>query len=218
MRHLLQPRVLNQAGLAAALTTLACYPRLALWTEKQQALPLLVTAIFICGIVMWSFVFAWHTPYTNRSIVFIKPGAKLFVGATFAGIGLSLGWKFWLDPALRPALPQDYPADFLHWLATVLFVLAFGQLFLTFAPFDWLMRLCRNERLAIVLTAAFATGIAATRLQAHAEAIPTNVFIGALAFRFLGGLVATFLYLRGGIALAWWWALVIELRLLAELL
>jgi len=218
MRHLLQPRVLNQASLAAAGTTLACYPRLALWTEKSQAIPLLLCAVFICSIVMWSFVFAWHTPYAQRPIFFIKPSQKLFAGVTFAGIILALGCRLWLDPALCSALPEDYPADLKHWLATVPFVLVFGQLFLIFAPLDWLMRLCRNERIAIALTAAFAASVAAMKLQAHAGSIPTELFIAFLAGRFFTGLLVAWLYLRGGMALAWWWALLFELRLLPELL
>ena len=217
MRHLLQPRVLNQAVLAAAITALASYPRLALWTEKQLPIPLLLSAIFICGIVMWSFVFAWHTSYTHRPVFFIQPGQKLFTGVTFAGLAFALSYKLWPDPALRSALPHEYPANLSAWLATVPFALTFSLLFLTFAPFDWLMRLCRNERIALGLTAAFATGVAAMKLQAHANAIPTDVFIGCLAVRFFSGLMATFLYLRGGIALAWWWTLMFELRLLPEL-
>jgi hypothetical protein len=218
MRHLLQPRTLQRATFAAALTTMACYFRLSHWTEQPLPIYLSLSAVFICSIVMWSFVFAWHPPCVNRPIFLIPPGQKFFAGVTLAAMGLSLGYKQWLDPALRSALPKDYPADLFHWLATLLFMLGFGQLFLTFAPFDWLMRLCRNERLAILLTAVFTASIAAMRLHSHADAIPTDVFIIALLFRFLSGLLAAFLYLRGGIALAWWWTLVIELRLLPELL
>jgi hypothetical protein len=208
---------LNQAVLAAAITALASYPRLLLWTEKQLALPLLLSAIFICSIVMWGFVFAWHTPYAHHPVFFTPPGQKLFAGVTLAGIIFALGYRLWLDPALRSALPNEYPANRLEWLATVPFVLTFGLLFLIFAPFDWLLRLCRKERIALGLTAAFVAGIAAMKMQSHADAIPTNIFIGCLTARFLGGLMATFLYLRGGIVLAWWWAIIFELRLLPEL-
>jgi hypothetical protein len=115
-------------------------------------------------------------------------------------------------------MPEDYPADLQHWLATVPFVFAFGQLFLTFAPFDWLMRLCRNWRISAVLTAAFGVSVTVMKLQPHADSIPTPVFVGFLAGRFLGALLAALFYLRGGMVLAWWWAFLFELRLLPELL
>jgi hypothetical protein len=168
--------------------------------------------------VLWSFVFAWHTPYTNRPIFFVRFNSKLFLAATFAGIALSLASKLWLDPSLRAALPEDYPADWQHWLAGIPFVFAFGQLFLTFAPCDWLMRLCRNQRIAAVLTAAFGVSVTAMKLQPHAGAISTTVFVCFLAGRFLGALLAVIFYLRGGMVLAWWWAFLFELRLLPDLL
>jgi hypothetical protein len=218
MRHLLQPRILNQALLAAASSTLACYPRLALWNTKNLPLSFLFFAVFVCSIVLWSFVFAWHTPYTNRPVFYAKFDPKLFLGATFTGIVLSLGCKVWLDPAMRTAMPDDYPADWQHWLATVPFVLAFGQLFLTFAPCDWLMRLCRNQRITCVLTAAFGVSVTAMKLQPYAGSISTPVFVCFLAGRFLGALLAVIFYLRSGMVLAWWWAFLFELRLLPELL
>jgi hypothetical protein len=218
MRHLLQPRVLSQASLAAAVSTLACFPRLTFWTAKQLPVPFLLAAIFICGIVLWSFVFAWHTPYTNRPVFFAKFDSKLFLAATFAGIVLALTCKLWLDPTLRKVLPEDYPTDLANWLATLPFLFGFGQLFLTFAPFDWLMRLCRNVWASAILTALFGVGITAAKLQQHAGSIPPLVLVGLLTGRFIGGLLAVIFYLRGGMVLAWWWAFLFELRLLPELI
>jgi hypothetical protein len=218
MRHMLQPRVLNQAVLAALVSALASYPRFSLLSARPVPIWFLEAAIFICGITLWSFVLAWHAPYTNRPVFFVKCDGKIFLAATMGGIILALACRLWLDPALRQKLPEDYPADLVHWLATVPFVLGFGQLFLTFAPFDWLMRLCRNRPVAACLTALFGVGVTAMKLHPHAGTIPPLVFTGLLAARFVGGLLAVVLYLRGGLALAWWWALLLEIRLLPELI
>ena len=217
MRHLLQPRVLNRAVLAALVSALACYPRFSLWSVRPVPIWFLEAAIFICGITLWSFVLAWHTPYTDRPVFFAKWNGKLFLAATVVGIPLASARRLWLDPALRQQLPEDYPADLVHWLAMVTFVLGFGQLFLTFAPFDWLMRLCRHQWVSACLTALFGLGVTVMKLRPHAEAIPPLVFAGLLAARFVVGLLAVMLYLRGGMVLAWWWALLLELRLLPEL-
>jgi hypothetical protein len=218
MRHLLQPRTLYWGSLAAAGSALACWPRLALWKASHLPLPYLLFSIFICSIVLWSFVFAWHTPYTRRPIFAAKFSPKLFSITTAIGIVLAGVSKVWLDPQMRAVFPEDYPADLIHWLAEVLFVFGLGQLFLTFAPCDWLMRLCRNQTITMALTASFGASVMAMKLQPHAGEISTPIFACILAGRFLGGLLAVFFYLRGGMALAWWWAFIFELRLLPEVL
>lgn len=218
MRHLLQPRVLGQASLAAAVATLACYPRLSLWTVSPLPAPLLALTMFVCGIVLWGFVFAWHTPYTGRPVLTVKLEKNLFVATTLAGLVLALVCRLWLDPELSRILPEDFPADLERWLVTLPFLFGFGLLFLTFAPFDWLMRLCRRTWIAALLTALFGVGVTAMRLEPHVDAIPPLVLAGLLAGRFVGALLAVFLYLRGGLLLAWWWAFLFELRLLPELL
>lgn len=218
MRHLLQPRTLNRALLAAAVSTLACWPRLESWSPRALPLPFLLFTIFICSIVLWSFVFAWHVPYSGRPVFLARFEPRLWLGATLAGTVLALVCRRWLDPVLRAALPEDYPASGQDWVFSLPFVFAFGQLFLTFAPCDWLLRLCRNPRLTVVLVAAFGVGITAMKLQAHAGEISLPVFAVFLAGRFAGALLAAVFYLRGGMALAWWWALLFELRLLPELI
>jgi hypothetical protein len=218
MRHLLEPRTLTRATLAAAGTTLACCPRLLLWNTKQFPLPYLLFTIFVCCIVLWSFVLGWHTPYTSRPILAAKFNPKLFSVVTVAGIILSAASLFWFDPKLRAVLPEDYPADLVHWLADVLFLIAFWQLFLIFAPCDWLMRLCRNQPVTVALTAAFGVSVTVMKLQPHAGEIATPVYVCFLAGRLLGASLAVLIYLRGGMALAWWWAFLLELRLLPGLL
>jgi len=204
--------------LAALVSALAGCPRFLLWPARPVPIWFLEAAVFICGITLWSFVLAWHAPYTGRPVLFVKWDGKSFLAATVGGIILALACRQWLDPALRQQLPEDYPADLIHWLATVPFVLGFGQLFLTFAPFDWLMRLCRSQWVSVCLTALFGVGVTAMKLHPQAGTIPPMVFAGLLAARFVGGVLAVVFYLRGGLALAWWWALIFESRLLPELI
>lgn len=217
MRHLLQPRTLYWASLAAAGSALACYPRLALWKTNHLPLPFLLFNIFICGIVLWSFVFAWHTPYTGRPIFAAKFSPKLFSITTAIGIILAGVSTVWFDPKMRTVFPEDYPTNLMHWFAEILFVFGLGLLFLTFAPCDWLMRLCRNQTVTVALTAVFGASVMAMKLQPHAGEISTQMYMGVLAGRLLGGSLAVWLYLRGGMALTWWWAFIFELRLLPGL-
>jgi hypothetical protein len=218
MRHLLQPRTLNRASLAALISALACYPRLSLWSASPFPIWFLEAAIFICGIVLWSFVFAWHTPHTDRPVLVLKWETKPFLAATLAGITLATACHLWLDPALRAKLPEDYPADLPHWLATVPFGLAFTQLFLTFAPFDWLMRLCRNRWAAASLTALFGAGVVAMKIHGPASDISPPLLTVLLVGRFVGGFLSVMFYLRGGLILAWWWMFLFEARHLPDLI
>ena len=133
------------AGVAALVSALACYPNLSLWLKPSAPIWYLEAVIFLCCIILWGFVFAWHTPYTGRPVFVLKPGLKPFCAATVIGILAAAcfvcGWIRRFDPSCR----KNYPADLKHWLATVLFSLALIQLFLVFAPFDWLMRLLKNR-------------------------------------------------------------------------
>src|ERR1700753_1807435 len=128
MRHLLQPRVLNLALGAAALSAIASYPRLSLWSNRPDSLIFSETAIFFCSTVLWGFVFAWHEPYTSRPVFMWKFEPKLIIGVTVAALGLAAIYHFWLDPLMKSKLPEDYPTDAKHWLATLPFVLCFNLL------------------------------------------------------------------------------------------
>src|ERR1035437_363293 len=152
MRHLAQPRVLKLAAIASLVTTLACYLRLAHWLNRSDPVWLLTGVIFFCSIVLWSFVFAWHTQYTHRPVFTLKVEPRLFITVTLAGIAVATVFHLFLDPALRVKTPEEYPADVKQWLAIVLFSLAFNQLYFVFAPFAWLVRLLQNRRVATVLT------------------------------------------------------------------
>jgi hypothetical protein len=188
VRHLVQPRTLRLAGIAALATTLACYPRLSLWGNRSAPLWYLEAVIFFCAIVLWGFVFAWHTTYTQRPVLTLKLEPRRFAIVTVVGIAVATGLHLFLDPTLRLKTPEDYPVDPEQWFALVLFSLAFNQLFLVFAPFAWLIRLFKNQWVAVGLTVLF----------------------GAV-------ILAVSFYLRGGVLLSWWWTLLIEARHLLDL-
>ena len=214
MRHLLQPKVLNLAAIAALASALACYPRISLWTGRSAPIWYLEGAIFLCGIILWSFVFAWHEPYTHRPVFVLKPEPKLFLAATLIGIGAAVVFHLWLDPSLRLKLPEEYPTNLKRWFAQVLFALAFNQLFLLFAPFAWLMRLFKNRRAAISLTVLFGVCLLAMKIRSLPTPIPSLPLAALLAGRIVMGFLAVSFYLRGGVLLVWWWTLLFEARLL----
>ncbi len=205
MRDLLHPRVLNQASVAAMVSALACYPRMSLWLNRSAPIWYLEAVLFLCSIVLWAFVFAWHKPYTNRPVFVLNLEPKVVAVATLLGIVAVIVYYFWLDPLLRPKLPEEYPADFKHWFAMMLFSLGLNQLFVTFAPFDWLMRLFKNRWLATCLTALFGTCVLAMKIHSLATPISPSLWTMLLTGRIIAGLLAVWFYLRGGVILVWWW-------------
>jgi len=217
MRHLAQPRVLKLAGIASLVTTLACYPRLPLWLNRSFPIYYLEALIFFCGIVLWGFVFAWHTTYTHRPVFALKVEPQLFIIVTVAGIAVATAFHLFLDPALRLKMPEDYPANLRQWLAMALFSLAFNQLFFIFAPFAWLIRLFQNQRVATVLTVLFGAFVLTIKCRAATTPIPSLLFAALLAVRIGMGFLSVSFYLRGGVLLSWWWTLLVEARLLFDL-
>ena len=217
MRNLAQPRVLKLAGVASLATTLACYLRLAFWLKRSDPLWLLTAAIFLCSIVLWSFVFAWHTQYTHRPVFTINVEPRLFITVTVAGIAVATAYHWFLDPSLRLKTPEEYPADMKQWLAIVLFSMAFNQLFLIFAPFAWLMRLFQNRRMATVLTVLFGAAVLAIKIHSTPTPISPVLFAAFLTGRIAMGFLAVWIYLRGGVLLSWWWTLLVEARLLLDM-
>jgi hypothetical protein len=217
MRDLLQPRVLNRASLAALISALACYPRLSLWLHRPAPVWYLEATIFICAIMLWGFVFAWHEKYTKRPVFVLKAGPKMIAAATLLAIIAAVVFGVWFDPALRSKWPEEYPADLAHWFALVPFSLAFNQLFLTFAPCDWLMRLLKNRWLAASLTALFGACVLAMKTQTLATPVPPVLLAVLLAGRITGEFLVAWFYLRGGVILVWWWTLLFEARHLFKL-
>ncbi len=217
MRDLAQPRVLRLAVTASLFTTVACYPRLALWPNRPRPLWYLEAVIFVCGIFLWGFVFAWHTPYARRPVFALKIEPRLFGVITLAGIVVAAIFHSYLDPVLRLKMPEDYPADPRQWFAWAMFSLAFNQLFFVFAPFAWCIRLFQNRRVATLLTVLFGTAVLAIKIHSTPAPISTALFAALLAGRIAMGFLAVSFYLRGGVLLSWWWTLLIEGRHLLDL-
>ena len=217
MRHLFQPRVLNMAVIAALVSALACYPRLSLWLNRSEPVWYLDGTIFLCSIVLWGFVFAWHTQYTNRPVFELKLERGPFIAATLVAIFAAVVFDLALDPSLRSKIPQDYPVDLENWFASVLFSLAVNQLFLLFAPFDWLMRLFKNRWVATNLTVLFGALLLVMRMQSLHTQLPLSLFLAVLIVQILMGFLAVSFYLRGGVLLVWWWTFLFEARHLLNL-
>lgn len=109
MRSLAQPEVLKSAVIAALISSLACFPRLWLWPNRRYDLWYLEACVLLVGIVLWAFVFAWHTQYTQRPVFTLKPGLAPFLLATLSGVGAAILLRVWLDPTLRLRTPRIIP-------------------------------------------------------------------------------------------------------------
>lgn len=216
MRRLAQPEVLKFAFIAALLTALLCSPRLLLWTKRPYPLWYLEAVLFFGGIVLWAFVFAWHTAYTKRPVFTLRISPALFALTTLAGIAAALGLRLLLDPTLRLRTPEDFPVSMDQWIAKTLFGLAFLQLFLTFAPFAWLVRLFRQPSVAFALTVLFGVIVLALNNRSSPTPVPLPLFAAQLLGRVVMGSLSLLIYLRGGLLLAWWWGLLIEARHLPD--
>ena len=212
MRHLAQTRVLSQAGYAAVITALACYPRLAVWLERPY------TTVFGCGIilgttfVLWAFVFAWQPAYAHRPVIRFQFPARIWVIATAYGIFSAIVLHFVMDPELRVTTPKDYPANWHSWVAMCLFSVAFDPLFLCFAPYAFFMRLLRRPEVSLALTVMFGIFVQCLKIDSSHPRPPALLIIELLAVHTIAGFVNVYLYLKGGALAVWWAVLLLELR------
>ena len=217
MRDFVQPRVLKWAGIAALASTLASYPRLSFWLNRPYVIWYLVAAIFFCAIVLWGFVFAWHTKYTRRPVFTLKIEPMVFLAVTLIAIAAAAVFHWFLDASLRPKLPEEYPVGVYQCIAWLLWSLTFNQLFLLFAPFAWSMRLFRNLWVATGVIVLFGIFVQVLRLQSSPVSIPPLLLATFVTSRVLTSFLAVWFYLRGGILLIWWWTFLFEARHLLDL-
>ena len=212
MRRLAQPQVVTSAAIAAALSAVLSYPRMVLWDNRPFSVWYPEAIILFCGFVLWAFVFAWHTEYTHRPVFTLRIKLPVFAAATFVGLITGLGLHWMIDPAVKLRNPQDYPVDFQHWVATTLFALAFTQLFLLYAPFAWIIRLFRNERVATWITVALGVLVLALKSNSSPTPLPTSLLLELLVLRIASAWFAIWFYLRGGMLLVWWLGFLVEAR------
>lgn len=217
MQRLAQPEVVRNASLAALVTTLAAYPRLALWVTRLYALEILCLAMLLTSFVLWAFVFAWYPVYAQRQ-VFRRPERPGDWGlTTLLGLAGALVLQLGVDPVLRGSSPEDYPTTVMSWVAVLLFTLAFAQLFLCLAPFAFFLRLLRQP--AWAMGATVLVGVVLLLLQL--QRVPVSLspaFIGFLLIvRVIFGVVSVWLFYRGGVGLVWWWTVCLHGRLLLSL-
>jgi hypothetical protein len=216
VRRLAQPKVVASAAIAAAASTLLSLPRMLLWEDRKFYLWYVEATIFFCGFVLWAFVFAWHSEYSHRPVFTLKIKPLDIAIVTLLGILGALASRCFFDPYLRTINPEEYPADLTHWLASILFVLTFSQLFLVFAPYAWAIRLFRNEKLAMGFTVALGVAVWLLKIHSSPHALPSWLFFSLFLSRIIQGFFLVFFYLRGGILLVWWLGLLVEARHLLD--
>ena len=212
MRSLAKPEVLQSAVLAGLITAVACYPRLYLAAKLNYPVWYLETMLFLGSIVLWAFVFAWHTEYCGQPVLTFEIRRGPFTWATTSGLVAALVLRFWLDPVLRARTPDDYPVSLEQWAAMTLFSLAFTQLFLVFAPFAWLMRLIKRQRPAIVLTVLFGLYVLVVKNYRSPQPPTLTLWIALVVIRVVVGLGSVLFFLRGGLILVWWWSFLLQSR------
>lgn len=212
MRSLAQPQVLRSAGLAALGTSGLCFPRLWLATSRVYPVWYLEAVLFLGGMVLWGFVFAWHQKYANAPVFTVRfPPDSIWL-ATLSGLAVATILFLLVDDPVRKLTPEDYPTTFRQWGSTVLFSLAFSQLLLVFAPFAWLVRLFHRREPAIFLTVLF--GVVVLLIKNHSSPVPfpTGLLSGLVLVRIAAGFLSVWLFLRGGVLLVWWWGFLVHGR------
>jgi len=212
VRSLLQPGVLKSAGIAALITSLVSFPRLALWSDRPRPLWLLSLTLTWASFILWSFVFGWLPQTAHRPIPTVKARPALWSAATCAGLAGAVMLRLFIDSVLQPLVPGDYPDTYEAWLAMTLFTLAFDQLFLCFAPFAFFVRLSQNQRAAAGLTVLFGVALLCLRINSLASQVSPFFVAELFVWRTGAGFLALYFYLKGGALLVWWWVLLLQLR------
>ena len=218
MLSLGRPEVLKSAIIAGLCSALVSWPRIATAPHLRYPAWYLEAVVLFGGIILWGFVFAWHTQYTQRPVFTFKIAIGPLVLATVTGLAVALFWHFAIDPWLRVKVPEDYPTTLQQWVAMSLFSLGLKQLFVVFAPFAWLIRLFGKKEPAFVMTVVFGLAVVVIReYRSPTPMVAEPFFLGLLAVRGIGEALSVYLYLRGGVFLVWWWDLLLQSRHLLNL-
>jgi hypothetical protein len=218
MDSLVRKDTLQSAAVAAAISTLVCYPRLALWSERPNALWFLGVMLLLVSFLLWSFVFAWYPQHLRRPVIQSQPAVSTWALAVMGGAVGGLLLLFAVDPTLRNVRPTDYPTTLAAWIFATLFNLGFSQLFLCYAPMAFFLRLFRQPAVAVGLTVLFGLGLLAAQLDVVGFELEPRFVLGLYLLRALFGGIAALLFLRGGLLPAATWTLLLECRLLPGLI
>ena len=212
MRSLAEPAVLLRAAIAAALTALACYPRLAHWGQRADAVWFYEAIIGWSAFVMWAAVFAWQERHGHVEVFPKKMPPKLWLITVALGVSGAAISFFFGDPALQRLAPTDFPLNLDQWLQHMLFNLSLEQLFLCFAPFAFLVRLLPSAKSAAIGVVLLGLLIFALKLQNLKAALTWDVALVMVLFRAIHSTVTVWLYLHGGAWLVWLFALLLQCR------
>jgi len=188
-----------------------------LWSERPYPVWYLEAILFLSGIVLWAFVFAWHTRYTGQPVFTFHIKARQFTEATCAGIVVAWLLYTFIDPTARLITPEDYPSSIGELVSMILFGLGFAQLFTLFAPFAWLIRLLRSEKLAVALTILFGVVLIFVKSHSLHVLLPPNLLLKLVILTIASGLLSIHFFLSGGVLLVWWFALLLFSRHLLHL-
>ena len=113
MRSLGRPEVLRSAIIAGLCSALVCWPRIATAPHQRYPAWYLEAVVLLGSIVLWGFVFAWHTQYTQRPVFTLKVAIwAISPGDHDAGWQTALFWHFALDPGCGSKSPRITP---LRW-------------------------------------------------------------------------------------------------------
>jgi hypothetical protein len=218
MDSLVRKDTIHRAALAAAITTTICFPRLALWTERPNALWFLATMLLLVSFLLWSFVFAWYPQSSGRPVIQISPPFLVWILAVVGGLLAGAILLLLVDPTLRRVRPDDYPTSLPAWSFNALFNLGFSQLFLCYAPIAFFLRLFRQPVAAVGLTILFGLGLLAAQMNTlDMDLAPRFLLVLYLVRAGFGG-IAALLFLRGGLLPAATWTMLLECRLLPGIL
>jgi hypothetical protein len=217
VRLLAQTPVMVQAALAAMATGAASAPRLAAWPDPPHALWFLLALLSLVSFVMWAFVFGWFPVHAKLALFRVRGVGRVWGIATFGGLAGAVFVGFALDPTLRVHLPGDYPASLAAWAGATLFHLSFVQLFLCFAPFAFFVRLLRHKWAAGAAVVLFGVVLLMSQVASANAALPTGFVVEMILVRSIFGALTLFLLVHGGVLPVWWWALLVQARLLPGL-
>ena len=212
MRSLADPDVLGRALLAATISAVACYPRLANWSQREDAVWVLLGLIEFTAFAMWAAVFAWHEKHGGRALMPRAVPARFWAMTIALGTAGAMAAFHFGDPALRRIAFADFPQNAHAWAEHLLFNLAMEQLFLCFAPFAVGLRLLPNATAAGVTTVLLGMFVFALTLRSVATAMPPELTVALLAFRAVQSAVTVWIYWRGGLVAVWVFVVLLQIR------